>query len=146
MMAKKVDRIDRTLSSLFELVKKSSINHASEAVKVESTEGSGDTIINGVNIMRLPSRDAYSFALQLLDMLFSKEELSSALLFKSKKSEKPGLDKTRVEKLLSYVQRRYGTNWDMKTLVAKANQKCRDSKAFIHDKDDSDMEEEGRED
>ena len=79
-------------------------------------------------------------ALQLLDMLFSKEELSSALLFKSKKSENPALDKERVEKLLSYVEKRFGTNWDMKTLIAKVNQKCRDSKGSTESMND------GRED
>ena len=47
---------------------------------------------NGVNVMRIPARDAYSYGLQLMDILFTKEELSSSLLFKSKKSEKPGLD------------------------------------------------------
>lgn len=124
-MAKKVDKIDRTLSSLVDLVKNNVVGHGSQVIK---TESEGDVVVNGINIMRLPSRDAYSFALQLMDMLFSKEELSSALLFKSKKSAKPGLDKERVEKLLSYVEKRYGKNWDMKMLTSKANQKCRDSK------------------
>ena len=59
----------------------------------------GDTI----NVMmRLQSRDAYSFGLQLMDLLFTKEELSSSLLFISKKSEKPGLNPERVNKLLYF--------------------------------------------
>ena len=84
--------------------------------------------VGGVNVLRLPSRDAYSFALQLLDILFTKEELQSSLLFKSKKSEKPGLDQSRVEKMMRLIERRYGNEWDIKTLTAKVNQKCRDKK------------------
>ena len=41
--------------------------------------------VNGVNVMRIPSRDAYSFGLQLLNILFTKEELAVSLLCKSKK-------------------------------------------------------------
>ena len=73
--------------------------------------------------MRIPSRDAYAFALQLMDVLFTKEELASSLIFQSKKSDKPALDPQRVQQLLNFVD-----NWDLKTLTAKANQKCRDSK------------------
>ena len=51
--------------------------------------------------MRLPAPSPYTFALSVLDVLFTKEELSSSLLFSSKKSEKPALDHTRVETLLS---------------------------------------------
>lgn len=43
-------------------------------------------VVNGVDILKIPSRDAYSYALQLMDILFSKEELASSLIFKSKKS------------------------------------------------------------
>lgn len=92
-------------------------------VKKEDPENT----VGGVNLMRLSSRDAYSFALQLLDILFTKEELASSLLFQSKKSDKPGLDQERVEKLLNFVERRYCENWDLRTLTSKANQKCRDS-------------------
>ena len=85
-------------------------------------------IINGVNISRLPTRDAYSFGLQLLDLLFTKEELGASLLFKSKKSPKPALDQARVNKLLNCIEDRYGSNdWTIKELTRKVNQKCRDS-------------------
>ena len=82
--------------------------------------------VGGVSVLRLPSRDAYSFALQLVDILFTKEELQSSLLFKSKKSDKPGLDQGRVEKMMRLIERRYGNDWDNKTLTSKVNQKCRD--------------------
>ena len=58
------------------------------------------TQVNRVNILRLSARDVYAFGLQLIGILFTKEELSRSLLFKSTKSPKPGLDKERVDKLL----------------------------------------------
>ena len=51
--------------------------------------------------MRLPATTPYSWALNAVAILFSKEELSTSLLFPSKKSSKPGLDPKRVERLLS---------------------------------------------
>ena len=81
---------------------------------------------NEINIMRLPSQDAYSYGLQLVNIFFSKEELAS-LLFKSKTSDKQGLDQERVSKLIQYVEKRYRTSWDLKWFISKANQKCCDS-------------------
>ena len=40
---------------------------------------------NGVNIMRIPARDAYAYGLHLMDIHFCKEEPAMSLLFKSKK-------------------------------------------------------------
>ena len=76
--------------------------------------------------MRIPSRDAYSFGLQLLDILFTKEKCYVSLLFKSKKSTKPGLDHERVEKMLRLIERRFGGDWDLRTLTSKIDQKCHD--------------------
>ena len=88
--------------------------------------------INGRNVMRLPSRDAYSFALQLLDAMFTKDELSKSLLYKSNKSSKPGLDEGKVKQLITLVERRFSKEeWKMKTLISKVNQKCHDSKAIV---------------
>ena len=87
---------------------------------------SEDTI-DGINVMTIPSRDAYSFALQLMDMLFTKDELAQSLLFQSSKSDKEALDPKRVQKLISLVNKRYGDNWSMKVLTTKANQKCWDT-------------------
>lgn len=56
--------------------------------------------VNGINILRLSARDVYAYGLQLIDILFTKEEQSHSLLFSSKKSSKPGLDKERVDRLL----------------------------------------------
>ena len=88
--------------------------------------------VNGVNVMRIPSRDAYSFGLQLLNILFTKEELAVSLLFKSKKSEKPALEQGRVEKMLKLIEKRFGNDWDLRTLSQKVNQKCRDSSKDVH--------------
>ena len=43
----------------------------------------------------LPTYTPYAFALAAISILFTNEELGSSLLFKSKKSEKPGLDPKR---------------------------------------------------
>ena len=79
----------------------------------------------------IPARDAYAFGLVLMDSLFTKEELAVSLLYKSKKSEKPGLDENRVAKIINLMSRRYPDGWDMKSFTAKANQKCRDSGKII---------------
>lgn len=96
-------------------------------ITVKEEGGTTSATESGINVMRIPSRDAYSFGLQLMDIMFTKAELSSSLLFKSKKSKKPSLDKVRVERMLQYMEQRYGLTWDLKTFTGKANQKCRDS-------------------
>ena len=52
-------------------------------------------------MLHLPAPSPYAFALSALDVLFTKEELSSSLLFESKKSKKPPLDHRKVQILLS---------------------------------------------
>ena len=87
--------------------------------------------VKGIDVMKLPTRDAYSFGLQLLDLLFIKEERVGSLMFKSKKSKKPALDEQKVTQLIELVQLRFGNDWNMKLLQAKVNQKCRDSSKGI---------------
>ena len=48
----------------------------------------------------LPTHNPYAFALSAISVLFTNEELGGSLLFKSKKSEKPGLEQKRVETFL----------------------------------------------
>ena len=55
--------------------------------------------INGRNVMLLSARDGYAFGLKLLQMLFSREELSKSLVYASNKSKKPPLNKEKVPKL-----------------------------------------------
>ncbi len=115
--------MEKGVSHIYEIIKKTGNSSSSSEVK---TEGE---VINGINVSRIYSRDAYSYALQLMEILFTKEEMAVSLLFKSRKSAKSGLDKQRVEKMLSLIEKRYGnTSWDLKTLTSKVNQKCRDAK------------------
>ena len=53
-------------------------------------------------------------------------------MFKSKKSDKPALDHSKVQRILGggggwFVECKYGDTWNIKTLTAKLNQKCCDS-------------------
>ena len=63
--------------------------------------------VNGINFLRIPARDAYAYALSFMDALFTKQELSSSLIFCSKKSDKPALDRERVDKLLGKYSSTY---------------------------------------
>ena len=118
-LAKKVEKMERGVVQILNELKKMGSSGSPSEVKSESE------IINGINVLRIPSRDAYSYGLHLMEVLFTKEEMATSLLFASKKSEKQPLDRERVEKMLSLIEQRYGkTEWDLKTLTAKANQKC----------------------
>lgn len=79
--------------------------------------------------MRIRATEPYNFGFQLLDMLFTREELAKSLLYKTKKSDKPALDAAKVERLIFLVNKRYKSkdDWDENALVKKLNQKCRDS-------------------
>lgn len=61
----------------------------------QSTVPSED-IINGIDVINMPTRIVYPFALELLDMFFTPEELAQSLVYKSKRSDKDGLDKDKV--------------------------------------------------
>lgn len=56
--------------------------------------------VNGINLKMIPARDAYAYALAIMDILFTPEEMSTSLLFASKRSLKPALQQAKVEKLL----------------------------------------------
>jgi len=53
-------------------------------------------LIKGRNVMLMPTRDAYQFSLDLLAMLFPRDELGLKLCFVNSKSKKPPLDQTKV--------------------------------------------------
>ncbi len=133
-LAGKIDVMRKEIIKLQSLIGSISPRQgSSSSIKNEGCAESSDAgcRVNGINVMVLPARDAYAFALQLMDMLFTKEELFSSLLMKSKKSTKPPLDKTRVQRLIMLVEKRFNDGWDLKKLVSKANQKCRDSRGII---------------
>lgn len=72
-------------------------NHSFLSVRAVASSYSIIIILqkNGHNVMRFPACDVCAFALQLMDTLFTMEELSKSLLYKSDKSKKPGLDEER---------------------------------------------------
>ncbi len=57
------------------------------------------TQVDGVNLLRIPARDAYAYGRRLLDVLFTKSEQRASILLTSKKTNKPPLDQQRVHKL-----------------------------------------------
>ncbi len=57
------------------------------------------TQVDGVNLLRIPARDAYAYGRRLLDVLFTKIEQRASILLTFKKTNKPALDQQRVHKL-----------------------------------------------
>ena len=55
--------------------------------------------VHGSNLLRLYANNPTAYGRQLLDTLFTREELKVSLLFTSSKSDKPGLDRDRVDLL-----------------------------------------------
>ncbi len=45
--------------------------------------------------------------------------------------KKPGLDEERVKQMMRLVEKRFGAERKNIDLIAKANQKCRDSKPIV---------------
>lgn len=109
-------------------IEKHIFNQGKDGDAVQAASMSSGDRVNGVDVSSLPAKDAYNYALILLGTLFSKEELGRSLMYQSSKSHKPGLDPKRVKKLLNLVQKCYTPKeYDMKILISKINQKCRDS-------------------
>ena len=120
-LANRVEKLEKAINKLVEQ-RTSFKPSVKEEERVEEEE---ESILKAVR--RSHARDAYSYGLQIMDVLFTKEELCKLLLFDSKKSIKPGLDKKKVEEMLGEIDRKFGDKWDIKIFTAKANQKCRDS-------------------
>ncbi len=51
---------------------------------------------NGVNLLTIRAEDPYKYALHLMDILFTDEEMASSCYVSSKRTKKPGLDPARV--------------------------------------------------
>ena len=51
--------------------------------------------MDGINLLRIPSRDASAYGRALLDTLFTKAEQKAHVLFKTSKSNKPPLDRAQ---------------------------------------------------
>ena len=82
-VAKRLDRIERAVEKMMRVLK-SDARRPNEAEPVRVKAEDEECLHNGVNLLRILTRDAYSYGLQLMDVLFTKEELSGSLLFKSK--------------------------------------------------------------
>ena len=54
--------------------------------------------VNGIKLLKVHAADEFAYGHMLLDTLFTRAELKDSLVFKSKKSEKPGLNAKRVAK------------------------------------------------
>lgn len=97
-----------------------------------------------MNLLQLPAKDAYSYARNLLDVLFNKTEQSTSVVIKTKKRSKPPLSPDLVEKLfgkllamfftlthtynsIDCVNRRYKGSYDHTKLMTTLGQKCRDA-------------------
>ncbi len=105
--------------------------------------------MGGRNLLSIPARDVYAYALCLIDVLFTKEELKNSLAFESKKSNchKSVLDQIRVTKISGKhnlqdvinhcniiivasdcVAKKYGQGcFNERMLRQKMNQKCHDA-------------------
>ena len=57
--------------------------------------------VKGINLLKVHAADEFAYGRMLLDTLFTRAELKESLVYKSKLSEKPGLDTKKVELLLS---------------------------------------------
>ena len=66
--------------------------------------------IKGINVRRLHADCPYAYGLQLMDVLFTKEEMAGSLLLESKLSTKPALDKERVNKLFKLIEDKFKDN------------------------------------
>ena len=71
------------------------------AVKEEVVSYNG----NIVDVKRIPAKTPYAYGLRLMDVLFSKEEMASSLLLESK-SNKPPLDKDRVNTMFDLIDKK----------------------------------------
>ena len=81
--------IKEYIEEVLQLIRGSKQQHSQSTVPSED-------IINGIDVINMPTRIVYPFALELLDMFFTPEELAQSLVYKSKRSDKDGLDKDKV--------------------------------------------------
>ncbi|XP_019862598.1 PREDICTED: uncharacterized protein LOC100640600 isoform X1 [Amphimedon queenslandica] len=90
-----------------------------------------DTKEDDLAILKMPKKTPESFALSLMDTLFTDEEMKTHLFIKKKKSRsnKEELDRERVRKLFAHVTTEFGqeaVKSKFSSIVEKCNQKCRD--------------------
>ena len=92
-LLRKASRIEQKLDKLME-------------VKKDDKEND-EALHNGIDLRRVYGSNPYTYGLNLMDALFDKDKLSKSLLFGSKKSDKPGLDKDRVKMLFETIEEKF---------------------------------------
>ena len=55
--------------------------------------------VNGLSLLAIPGTTPYAFALNVLDVLFTKAELAESLLQSSRRSSRKALGETQVQLL-----------------------------------------------
>ncbi|KAL5499903.1 hypothetical protein EMCRGX_G011372 [Ephydatia muelleri] len=97
-----------------------------KAFPLTSKTGSNEIIVNGTNVLIIPSKNPYTFGLNLLDIKGGTLYVTTVL---QQQRVTASLDQAKVSRIIEIINKRYQPgDWDMKTFITKANQKCRDSK------------------
>uniref|UniRef100_A0A1X7TD73 Uncharacterized protein n=1 Tax=Amphimedon queenslandica TaxID=400682 RepID=A0A1X7TD73_AMPQE len=92
----RLSRIERKLDSLIKRLKKSRSTCIADEFVEEESKFITDT---GVNLLQIRATNPSKYALQLMDIIFTDEEMSSSVYEASKRSTKPGLNITKVQYL-----------------------------------------------
>ncbi|CAH3151001.1 unnamed protein product, partial [Porites evermanni] len=98
---------DKVAKLLLKLGKKASTSpsgsnlHGNEAPALNTALSKPEIWHNGINLMNAKAlpKEPHKCALNLLDILFQKQELGEGILFQSRRSNKPPLDEARVSKM-----------------------------------------------
>lgn len=90
----RLDAIEKSVADILQMLKAMQDAGSSQHV----SDVPARHMIGGRNVMHVATRDGYSFRLDLLDMMFTPEELSGSLVYQPNpgKSSKKGLDKEKV--------------------------------------------------
>ncbi|KAL5489036.1 hypothetical protein EMCRGX_G018081 [Ephydatia muelleri] len=89
---------------------------------------------SGLKLLEIRASDIFKYSLQLMDALFSEEELSSScyqVAGRGTLSDKPPLSPRRVKCMEDCIKKKFGKQFDSHhvEIRKKCNQKCRDTRA-----------------
>ena len=135
-----LQRMELFLRKMYHIDEK--LDRITEKLMKNTGDDEEELLIKGVNVRRLHADCLYSYGLQLMAILFSKEELAASLMLESKRSNKPPLDKDQVNKFFALIEQKFKDNksyrktWNPYLLQKQI--KCRDTLKFVkveHDED-----------
>ena len=141
----KMSRVEHKLDTLGQ--KLDLLVEGKQATEKDDNKENTNLLYNGLDLRKANALNGpYSYGLNLMDVLFDKEEMSTSLLFKpsSTKSRKSGLNEEKVQKLFELIAEKFKDNefykkeWNMKLFINKANQKCRDAARVLKKRIDND--------